>query len=42
MVPITMSRITATMAASTFGIGTYQVDISINGIMVGHALFALK
>ena len=30
------------LAASSLGVGTYQVDISINGIMVGHAVFALK
>jgi probable HAF family extracellular repeat protein len=30
------------LAASALGIGTYQLDISINGIMVGHAVFALK
>jgi probable HAF family extracellular repeat protein len=30
------------LAASPLGIGTYRVDISINGIMVGHAVFALK
>jgi probable HAF family extracellular repeat protein len=30
------------LAASSLGIGTYRVDISINGIMVGHAVFALK
>lgn len=30
------------LAASTLGVGTYRVDISINGIMVGHAVFALK
>ncbi len=27
---------------STLGTGTYRVDISINGIMVGHASFALQ
>lgn len=26
----------------SFGVGTYRVDISIQGIMVGHAVFALK
>jgi probable HAF family extracellular repeat protein len=30
------------LAASRLGIGTYRVDISINGIMIGHAVFALK
>ncbi|MGE5056988.1 MAG: hypothetical protein ACM3WP_22750 [Acidobacteriota bacterium] len=30
------------VAASSLGVGTYRVDISINGIMVGHAVFALK
>jgi probable HAF family extracellular repeat protein len=30
------------LAASSLGVGTYRVDISINGIMVGHAVFALK
>jgi hypothetical protein len=30
------------LAASALGVGTYRVDISINGIMVGHAVFALK
>jgi len=30
------------LAASALGVGTYQVDISINGIVVGHAVFALK
>jgi probable HAF family extracellular repeat protein len=30
------------LAASALGVGTYRVDISLNGIMVGHAVFALK
>ena len=30
------------LAASALGVGTYRVDISINGIKVGHAVFALK
>jgi probable HAF family extracellular repeat protein len=30
------------LAASALGVGTYRVDISINGIFVGHAMFALK
>ena len=30
------------LAASSLGVGAYRVDISINGIMVGHAVFALK
>lgn len=30
------------LAAPSLGAGTYQVDININGIMVGHAVFALK
>jgi hypothetical protein len=30
------------LAASSLGVGTYRIDISINGIMVGHAVFALK
>ncbi|HZQ17247.1 MAG TPA: hypothetical protein VFA90_00895 [Terriglobales bacterium] len=30
------------LGASSLGVGTYRVDISINGIMVGHAVFALK
>src|SRR5215471_14629400 len=30
------------LAASALGVGTYQVDISINGIFVGHAVFALS
>jgi hypothetical protein len=30
------------LAASSLGVATYRVDISINGIMVGHAVFALK
>ncbi len=30
------------LAASLLGVGTYRVDISINGITVGHAVFALK
>ena len=30
------------LAASSLGVGTYRVDISINGIFVGHAVFALK
>lgn len=30
------------LSASSLGVGTYRVDISINGIMVGHAVFALK
>lgn len=30
------------LAASSLGGGTYRVDISINGIFVGHAGFALK
>ena len=30
------------LAALSLGVGTYRVDISINGIMVGHAVFALR
>jgi probable HAF family extracellular repeat protein len=30
------------LAAASLGVGTYRVDISINGIFVGHAVFALK
>jgi probable HAF family extracellular repeat protein len=30
------------LAASALGVGTYRVDISMQGIMVGHAVFALK
>jgi len=30
------------LAASALGVGTYRVDISMNGIMVGHTAFALK
>ena len=30
------------LAASSLGVGTYRVDISINEIFVGHAVFALK
>lgn len=30
------------VAGSSLGVGMYQVDISINGIIVGHAVFALK
>jgi probable HAF family extracellular repeat protein len=30
------------LAASSLGVGTYRVDISINGIAVGHAVFALE
>jgi hypothetical protein len=30
------------LAASPLGVGTYRVDISINGIVVGNAVFALK
>jgi hypothetical protein len=30
------------LAASALGVGMYRVDISINGIMVGHAVFALN
>ena len=30
------------LAASALGAGTYRVDISIEGIIVGHAVFALK
>jgi hypothetical protein len=30
------------LAASSLGVGTYRVNISINGIAVGHAVFALK
>jgi hypothetical protein len=30
------------LAASSLGAGAYLVDISIDGIMVGHAVFALK
>jgi len=28
--------------AASLGVGTYRVDININGVMVGHAVFALK
>ena len=30
------------LAASLLGAGTYRVDISINGNVVGHAVFALQ
>jgi len=30
------------LAASSLGVGTYLVDINVNGIAVGHAMFALK
>lgn len=30
------------LAASRLGIGTYRVDISIDGMMIGHAVFALR
>ena len=30
------------LAVSSLGIGTYRVDISINGNVVGHAVFALQ
>ena len=30
------------LAASSLGVVMYRVDISINGIMIGHAVFALK
>ena len=30
------------LAAPSLSVGTYRVDISINGIFVGHAVFALK
>jgi probable HAF family extracellular repeat protein len=30
------------LAASSLGVGTYRVDISMNGVMIGHAVFALK
>jgi len=30
------------LPAHALGVGTYRVDISIKGIMVGHAVFALK
>jgi len=30
------------LAASSLGVGTYRVDISIEGIPVGHAVFALE
>ena len=29
------------LAASSLGVGTYQVDISIRGIVIGHAIFLL-
>jgi len=38
----TACQYTYNLAASALGTGTYRVDISINGIMVGHAVFALK
>lgn len=30
------------LAASALGVGTYRVDISIDGIFIGHAVFALQ
>jgi hypothetical protein len=30
------------LAASAMGVGTYRVDILLNGIVVGNAVFALK
>ena len=39
---ITGCRYHYNLAARSLGVGTYRVDISIKGIMVGHAVFALK
>jgi len=33
---------TARSSKSSLGVGTYRVDISINGFAVGHAVFALQ
>ncbi len=30
------------LAVSELGVGTYRVDINVNGILIGHAVFALK
>lgn len=30
------------LAASALGVGTYRVDISMNRIMVGHAVLAFR
>ena len=30
------------IGASSLGVGTYRVDININGIAVGHVMFALN
>jgi hypothetical protein len=30
------------LPAHSLGVGTYRVDISIKGVMVGHAVFTLK
>ena len=38
----TQSNLLRVIATSSLGVGTYRVDISINGIMVGPAVFALK
>jgi hypothetical protein len=30
------------LAASALGLGAYRADINVNGIMIGHAVFALR
>ncbi len=30
------------LGVSSLGVGTYRVNISVNGTVVGHAVFALK
>ncbi len=35
-------RVDYNLAASALGVGRYQVEVSINGFFVGHAVFAVK
>lgn len=39
---LTACHYVCNLAASALGVGKYRVDISMNGIMIGHAVFAFK
>lgn len=40
--PATACQYVYNLAARSLGVGTYRVDISIDGIFVGHTVFELK
>ena len=41
-IDLTACQYVYNIAASSLGVGTYDVDLNINGLAIGHAVFALK